>query len=177
MLREWRTARGLSQLALGAEAAVSTRHLSFVETGRAEPSRELLMKLAAVLGMPPRDRNALLSAAGYQPIYRETPPGSPEMKDLLHAVALILRQHDPFGAVAVDRDFSMVMCNRGFAMFLQLLGVPGVPPPFTALDPPGINLVDALFDPAMGLRGGHHQLGTGGLQRVVARALRTAGHA
>jgi len=154
MLRQWRTARGMSQLALATEAGVSTRHLSYVETGRAEPSRELLMKLAAALGMPPRDRNALLSAAGYQPIYKESKLDTQDTRELLHAVALILRQNDPFGAVAVDRDFAMVMCNRGFCAFLAILGVKDVPTPFTWLPPPRFNLLESVFDPAMGIRAG-----------------------
>jgi len=151
VLRQWRTARGMSQLDLASDAGVSTRHLSFVETGRAEPSREMLMKLSATLGMPPRDRNSLLSAAGYQPIYRESRLDAPEMQELVQAVTLILRQNDPFGAVAIDRDFSIVMCNRGFALFLTLLGFPDTPKPFELLTP-RLNLMDAIFDPSLGLR-------------------------
>ncbi|MEW5847617.1 MAG: helix-turn-helix transcriptional regulator [Myxococcota bacterium] len=153
MLRDWRAARGLSQLDLAQEAGVSTRHLSFVETGRAEPSRELLLKLSTVLGMPPRERNALLSSAGYQPIYKETPLGSPGMDELHHAVTLLLKQAEPFGSVALDRDFDVVMCNRGFATFAaMLLGPERAPKPFELTSSPRLNLLDLTFDPVAGAR-------------------------
>jgi transcriptional regulator with XRE-family HTH domain len=154
MLRQWRAVRGLSQLGLACEADVSTRHLSFVETGRSEPSRELLLKLAAALGMPPRDRNALLAAAGYQPIYRETALGAPEMAEVRKVLALVLRQHEPFAATAFDRDFNVVMCNQAFARFLGLLA-PGseLPPAFEVVRSPRTNLLDLTLDPALGLRG------------------------
>ncbi len=153
MLRQWRTTRGMSQQALSLDAGVSTRHLSFVETGRAEPSRELLLKLSGALGMPPRDRNALLSAAGYQPIYRETSDVDARA-EMAHAVALILRQNDPFAAVAVDRDFAAVMWNRGFATFMAALGQQDIPPPFSMIpNNTRFNLLDAIFDPALGVRG------------------------
>lgn len=153
MLRQWRSHRGMSQQTLAQDASVSTRHLSFVETGRAEPSRELLLKLSHALGMPPRDRNALLSSAGYQPIYREAPLHDPQMAELTHALALILRQHDPFAAVAMDRDSDVVMCNRGFASFMTLVGIPFALPPLTVLEPPRLNVVDSVFDPDLGFRG------------------------
>ena len=167
MLRQWRAARGLSQLGLACEAGVSTRHLSFVETGRAEPSRELLMKLAAALGMPARDRNALLAAAGYQPIYRETPIDAPAMAEVRKVLALILRQHDPFAACAFDRDFDVVMCNASFARFAAVLAPgageagavrsarSGSAAPVGALEvtqAPRLNILDMTFDPASGLR-------------------------
>lgn len=153
LLRQWRTTRSVSQQALSLDTGVSTRHLSFVETGRSQPSRELLLKLSAALGMPPRDRNALLSAAGYQPIYRETQDRQGQQQ-MLRAITLILKQNDPFGAVAVDRDFSAVMVNRGFATFLRMLGAQEVPEPFTLIPAEKrINLLDAIFDPALGIRG------------------------
>jgi transcriptional regulator with XRE-family HTH domain len=151
MLRQWRTTRNLSQQVLSSDTGISTRHLSCVETGRAEPSRELLLKLSSALGMPPREQNALLSAAGYQPIYRD--PRGADLAEMTHAVALILRQSDPFAAVALDRDFSAVMWNRGFAAFLGVFGISGLPPPFVLATGEGrFNVMDAVFDPALPLR-------------------------
>jgi transcriptional regulator with XRE-family HTH domain len=153
ILREWRGTRGMSQLDLAHAARVSTRHLSFVETGRSEPSRELLMRLSAALDMPPRDRNALLAAAGYQPIYREAAWDTPASAELVHAVKLILRQHEPFGAVAFNREGDILMMNHGFARFATLLlGADRIPPPFTITPPPRLNVVALTFDPASGAR-------------------------
>ena len=153
MLREWRSARGMSQMGLSQEAGVSTRHLSFVETGRAEPSRELLMRLSAALGMPPRDRNALLSAAGYQPIYRDTSWEGPETAEMRHAIVLILKQHEPFGAVALNREFDVMMANAGFCRFCaMLIGPERTPAPFSVTGAPRLNLLELTFDPHAGVR-------------------------
>src|SRR5215468_10362610 len=92
LLRQWRERRRLSQLALAVEAEISTRHLSFVETGRAHPSRDMVLLLARVLEVPPRARNELLAAAGYAPMYRETELDSPEMAQVRQALEFILRQ-------------------------------------------------------------------------------------
>src|SRR5687767_15692506 len=86
LLRRWRARRRLSQLDLAVEAGVSSRHLSFVETGRAQPSREMVLLLARALDVPLRDRNALLIAAGYAPIYRETPLTAPAMAQVRRAL-------------------------------------------------------------------------------------------
>ncbi len=86
MLRAWRSSRGKSQLALAAEAGVSTRHVSFIETGRASPSREMVLTLAEHLAVPLRDRNALLEAAGYAAVFRETPLDAPAMADVRGAL-------------------------------------------------------------------------------------------
>jgi transcriptional regulator with XRE-family HTH domain len=92
LLREWRTARRLSQLELAMEVEVSTRHLSFIETGRSKPSREMVLLLSSALDVPLRDRNALLHAAGYAPAYRETDLVSPEKEQMRQALKLILRR-------------------------------------------------------------------------------------
>jgi transcriptional regulator with XRE-family HTH domain len=141
----------MSQLNLSQQARVSTRHLSFVETGRSEPSRELLMRLSAALSMPARDRNSLLSAAGYQPIYREASWDDPAAAELLHAMKLILRQHEPFGAVALNRELDVIMCNAGFARFLAML-MGSAPAPFQVTAASRLNLLELTFDPDAGVR-------------------------
>ncbi|HKE77130.1 MAG TPA: helix-turn-helix transcriptional regulator [Acidimicrobiales bacterium] len=111
LLRGWRHRRRLSQLEVASEAAVSARHLSFVETGRSKPSRELVLHLAEHLEVPLRERNALLLAAGYAPTYRETPLESEDMTPVRDAVALLLAGHEPFPAIAVDRHWDLVGAN------------------------------------------------------------------
>ena len=111
LLREWRERRRLSQLDLSVGAEVSTRHLSFVETGRSKPSRELLLHLAEHLEVPLRERNALLLAAGYAPLYRETPLEADELGPVRAALDKILAGHDPYPAVVVDRRWDLVAAN------------------------------------------------------------------
>src|SRR6267143_3897996 len=95
LLRRWRESRHLSQLELALDAGVSARHISFLETGRAAPSREMLLTLSNVLDVPLRERNMLLLAAGFAPIYRETDLDDPRMTQVRAALELILRQHEP----------------------------------------------------------------------------------
>jgi transcriptional regulator with XRE-family HTH domain len=111
LLRDWRQRRRRSQLDLASEAAVSARHLSFVETGRAKPSRELLLHLAEHLEVPLRDRNALLLAAGYAPTYRRTDLDADEMTPVREALDKILAGHEPFPALVVDRRWDVVSAN------------------------------------------------------------------
>lgn len=111
LLRGWRQRRRLSQLDLAIEAEVSTRHLSFVETGRSSPSRELLLHLAEHLDVPLRERNALLLAAGYAPISPETPLDAAAMAPVRDALEQILASHEPFPAVIVDRRWDLVSAN------------------------------------------------------------------
>jgi transcriptional regulator with XRE-family HTH domain len=111
MLRYWRCARRLSQLALALAADVSSRHLSYVETGRSRPSREMLLRLADALEVPLRERNALLVAAGFAPRYYETSLAAPEMAQMRSAVELILRQQQPFPAFVLDHYWNIVMAN------------------------------------------------------------------
>src|SRR5438094_2907157 len=108
LLREWRQRRRLSQLDLAGDADVSTRHLSFVETGRSVPSREMVLRLAERLDVPLRERNALLVAAGYAPMYRERPLDDPALAPARQAVETLLRSHEPYPALAVDRHWNLV---------------------------------------------------------------------
>jgi transcriptional regulator with XRE-family HTH domain len=111
LLREWRRRRRLSQLDLANEATVSARHLSFVETGRSKPSRELVLHLAEHLEVPLRERNSLLLAAGYAPSYHQTPLEAEEMAPVRQALDSILAGHQPFPAVVVDRRWDLVSAN------------------------------------------------------------------
>ena len=111
-LRHWRQHRRLSQLELAHEADISTRHLSFVETGRSTPSREMVLRLSARLDIPPRERNALLVAAGYAPMYRERPLGDPALDAARQAVELLLKSHEPYPALAIDRHWNLIAANR-----------------------------------------------------------------
>ncbi|OUM03629.1 MmyB family transcriptional regulator [Variovorax sp. JS1663] len=110
-LRHWRRHRRLSQLDLAHEAQVSTRHLSYVETGRAEPSREMVLRLAERLDVPLRERNTLLVAAGYAPMYRQRSLDDPALAPARQAVELVLKGHEPFPALAVDRHWNLVAHN------------------------------------------------------------------
>jgi transcriptional regulator with XRE-family HTH domain len=154
LLREWRQARRRSQLDLALDAEVSARHLSFLETGRAQPSREMVLLLGSALEVPLRERNALLQAAGFAPVYRETALAEPAMAEMAHALRLILRQHEPFAAMALDRHWNLVMANQAHLRMLQMLlgeaAVRGVAP-YEVLGPPRVNVLRITFDPA-GLR-------------------------
>ena len=121
LLRRWREARHLSQLELALEAEVSARHLSFLETGRAKPSREMLLTLANVLDVPLRERNVLLLAAGYAPIYAETSLNDPRMSQVRAVIEIILTSNEPRSALAHDRHWNVVMANAAFVRFLTLL--------------------------------------------------------
>ncbi|MGE0097651.1 MAG: helix-turn-helix domain-containing protein [Hydrogenophaga sp.] len=111
-LRHWRQRRRLSQLDLAHVADVSTRHLSYVETGRASPSRDMVLRLVDRLEVPLRERNALLEAAGFAPMYRERPLEAPDMAPARAAVQRILDCHEPWPALAMDRHWNLVMANR-----------------------------------------------------------------
>jgi transcriptional regulator with XRE-family HTH domain len=110
-LRAWRQQRRMSQLDLASEAAISTRHLSFVETGRSTPSREMVLRLAERLQVPLRERNTLLVAAGYAPMFRERPLDDPALAAARAAVQKILAGHEPYPALAVDRHWNLVVAN------------------------------------------------------------------
>lgn len=112
LLREWRSVRRLSQLDLALEAGVSARHLSCVETGKAQPSRDMIARLADALDMPLRERNALLMAGGFAPTYPESALGTPELAKVRHAIDLILAQQEPYPAFLLDRHWDILMANR-----------------------------------------------------------------
>ncbi|MEX2632195.1 MAG: helix-turn-helix domain-containing protein [Tistlia sp.] len=122
LLRQWRRRRRLSQLELAAEAEVSQRHLSFLESGRAAPSREMVLRLAEPLDLPLRERNALLVAAGFAPLYPERALDHPRLAAARRAVELLLAGQEPHPALAVDRHWTLVSANRALAPLLA--GVP-----------------------------------------------------
>src|SRR6476659_8423967 len=124
LLRDWRQRRRLSQLDLSLEAEVSTRHLSFVETGRSTPSRELVLHLADHLEVPLRDRNSLLLAAGYAPSYGERALDASELEPVRQALDKILRGHEPFPAVDVDRRWDIVAANDPLLALLAPMVAP-----------------------------------------------------
>src|SRR6185369_2145776 len=133
LLRQWRERRRLSQLALAVEAEISSRHLSFLETGRANPSRDMVLLLARVLEVPPRGRNELLLAAGYAPVYHERGLDAPEMAQVRRALEFTLRQQEPYPALVVDGRWNILMSNEGSG---RLLGLFLEPAEIGALGPP-----------------------------------------
>jgi transcriptional regulator with XRE-family HTH domain len=133
LLRDWRQRRRLSQLDLAVEADVSTRHLSYVETGRAAPSREMLMRLAERLEVPLRERNTLLTAAGFAPMYRERSLDDPTLAAAREAVDLVLRGHEPFPALAIDRHWTMLAHNRSVPLLMAGLDAALTAPPVNVL--------------------------------------------
>ena len=148
LLRRWREARHLSQLDLALDAEVSARHISFLETGRAEPSREMLLTLSNVLDVPLRERNLLLLAAGYAPIYGETSLDDPRMTQVRAAVEVILKSNEPRSAVAHDRHWNVVMANQAFVQFVTLImGKAEGLVPLRISTPPRLNLMRLLFHP------------------------------
>ena len=133
LLREWRNRRRMSQLDLATEAGVSARHLSFVETGRSRPSREMVLTLAEHLEVPLREQNALLLAAGFAPGFTETPLDSEEMSPVRHALEAILAGHEPYPAVIVDRQWEIVASNEPAQGLLAGVAEDLVAPPANAL--------------------------------------------
>jgi transcriptional regulator with XRE-family HTH domain len=133
LLRQWREQRRLSQLDLSIQADISTRHLSFVETGRSAPSREMVLHLAEELDVPLRERNRLLLAAGYAPVYGESAMDSPEMTAVKAAVRKILAGHEPYPAVVVDRRWNMVDSNASAAIFTAGVAAHLLEPPVNVL--------------------------------------------
>ncbi|SEJ19345.1 MULTISPECIES: helix-turn-helix domain-containing protein [unclassified Variovorax] len=132
-LRHWRTHRRLSQLDLAQEAEVSTRHLSYVETGRAAPSREMVLRLAERLEVPLRERNALLVAAGFAPMYRQRSLDDPAMASARRAIDLVLKGHEPFPALAVDRHWNLVAHNALVPLLMEGAAPELLKPPINVL--------------------------------------------
>ena len=133
LLRDWRLRRHLSQLDLAGEAAVSTRHLSFVESGRSVPSRAMLLRLASRLDVPLRERNRLLIAAGYAPMYGERGLDDPGMGAVRKAVESVLEGHEPYPALAVDRHWTLVSYNRAVPMLMSGADAELLRPPVNVL--------------------------------------------
>ena len=133
LLREWRQRRHVSQLDLALDAEISPKHVSFVESGRAQPSREMILRLAEHLDVPLRERNTLLNAAGFAPIYAERPLTDPALASARAAVELVLKAHEPFPAIAVDRHWSLVAANGAIAFLLEGVDDALVTPPINVL--------------------------------------------
>ncbi|CAN5899710.1 helix-turn-helix transcriptional regulator [soil metagenome] len=132
-LRHWRTHRRLSQLDLAQDADVSTRHLSYVETGRSAPSREMVLRLADRLEVPLRERNALLVAAGFAPMYRQRSLDDPALAAARQAVDLVLRGHEPYPALAIDRHWNLVAANALVPMLMAGVSAELLKPPINVL--------------------------------------------
>ena len=144
-LRYWRGKRGLSQLRLSLDSGISQRHLSFLETGRAQPGRDLIVKLGIVLDIPLRQRNAMLLAAGFAPAYRERSLSDPEMGAVMQALDFMLAQQAPYPALVVDRLWNLVMHNAPAARLMRwLLGMPAD----AAIPRDGsVNVLKLMLDP------------------------------
>jgi transcriptional regulator with XRE-family HTH domain len=141
-LRWWRERRGFSQLALAGRARISQRHLSFLELGRASPSREMVDRLATALDLPLRQHNALLLAAGFAPEWRQRDLAAPDLAEVASALDYMLAQQEPYPAVVVDRHWNLLKSNAGAVRLVEFLVGPIAPG--TA-----INLADALVAPDM----------------------------
>lgn len=147
LLREWRHRRRLSQLELALSSGVSQRHVSFLESGRAQPSRNMILQLSEALDVPLRDRNQWLTAAGFAPAFRARPLDDPHMAMVMGAVRMMLKNHEPFPAIAVDRAWNIRMANRPFQRLGELIGEEL----WTAMGGEQRNLMRLFFHPA-GLR-------------------------
>ncbi len=137
ILREWRDIRGFSQLDLALEADVSARHLSFLESGRSQPTRDMVLRLAETLGMPLRDRNALLMAAGFAPHYGANALDSAALDEVRSTLRMMLKAHEPYPAIALDAAFNVLEANAGFRQIAQSLGA----------GDGAVNLSDLVFAP------------------------------
>lgn len=133
LLREWRQRRRLSQLDLASEAEISTRHLSFLETGRALPSRAMLLLLGEQLNIPLREQNRLLVAAGFAPVFPERSLDDPAMEAARRAVERVLRGHEPYPALAIDRHWTMLAANRSVTPLLAGVAAELLRPPLNVL--------------------------------------------
>ncbi|WP_454738178.1 helix-turn-helix domain-containing protein [Cupriavidus necator] len=150
LLRYWRSKRGYSQLALSLAAGVSQRHISFLESGRARPSREMVLALAERLGVPLRQRNRLLLAGGFAPAYSEHALASPPLQMVQQAIALILSKQEPYPAVVLDRFWNLVDANRAYRRMLDTLLDGRAPAALSDAQGEGgrrINLMLTVFDP------------------------------
>lgn len=133
LLRQWRARRRLSQLELASEAGVSPRHVSFIESGRSQPSREMVIHLAEHLEVPLRERNALLLAAGYAPLYQQSDLHAPDMEPVRQALRTILTSYEPFPAAVVDRSWNLVDANSAIALLVEGVSADLLAPPANVL--------------------------------------------
>lgn len=133
LLREWRGNRRLSQLELAGQAGVSTRHLSFVETGRSRPTREMILRLAEELAVPLRARNALLLAGGFAPAYPEGELGGPDLAAVLASLRVVLAGHEPYPAVLIDRHWTMIDSNAAVPLLTAGVAPELLEPPVNVL--------------------------------------------
>ncbi|MER6313964.1 helix-turn-helix transcriptional regulator [Streptomyces sp. NPDC001581] len=133
LLRAWRERRGISQLELAGRADSSSRHISFIETGRSRPSEEMVLRLADRLDVPVRERNALLLAAGYAPRYAQTALDDPSMETLREGIQRLLTGYEPYPALVVDATYHVVAANRGILMLLDGLPEHLLTPPLNAM--------------------------------------------
>ncbi|MFE4370260.1 helix-turn-helix domain-containing protein [Streptomyces sp. NPDC056835] len=133
LLRDWRKRRRVSQLELAIRADSSARHISFIETGRARPSEEMVLRLADRLDVPVRERNTLLLAAGYAPRFTETALDDPAMDAVREGLERLLRGYEPYPAVVVDGTYTVVAANRGIAMLMEGLPAKLLAPPLNAM--------------------------------------------
>ena len=136
-MRLWRRIRGLSQLQLSVRADVSSRHVSFLESGRSKPSRPMVDTLADALDIPLRARNPILMAAGFAPVYRETSLDEPDARHIRHLLDMVLKGAEPFPALVVDRHWNVLMTNAGGALMLSAAGGEGG----------SLNMVDVILAP------------------------------
>ena len=142
-LRWWRARRGLSQLDLAGVAGTTQRHVRFLESGRTQPSREMVVRLAAALDVPLRQQNALLLAAGFAPAWRESDLAAPELATVNHALDHMLAQQEPFPAVVVDRRWNVLRANAGAGWLMAFLTGPSPAPASTGT----VNLAEWLMSP------------------------------
>ncbi len=166
LLRQWRSRRGRSQNDLALDSGISQRHISFVESGKSVPSRDTLIVIADALDVPLRDRNALLLASGYAPLYSDRGWDVAEMDGLKRAIQRMLQQHEPYPAVVMDRHWNVVMSNeaapRFFGAFIDI-----------SARPAPRNLLHLMFDPG-GMRPfveGWDTLARGLIQRVYRESI------
>jgi len=147
LLKDWRGRRGFSQLDLALATHTTQRHLSFIESGRAKPSREMILRLTATMNLPLRQQNALMLAAGYAPLWRERDLSAPDLAVVNSALDFMLAQHEPYPAFVIDRCWNLLRANRGALKLTEFLT--GTTSPTTSSEP--INLAVALLAPE-GLR-------------------------
>ncbi|SFS00647.1 Helix-turn-helix domain-containing protein [Dyella sp. OK004] len=139
LLREWRAARRISQLELALQSDMSARHLSYVETGKAQASREMVCRMAKALKLPLRERNTLLLAGGYAPEYAENPLATPALGRMRQAIELILAHQEPYAAFVLDRHWNVLMTNQAAVRINRLL--------MQGRESPHANLLHQVFDP------------------------------